>query len=152
MNLQNLPTRKIRNQTIAHNVRNSPVRLGACFLSVTDRFEPVGSESIASPGISAGLGPGADDTSRGPGGGGGFVGPVERYDLVSARQQPATCEDRRCWCVRTPLLSITCCYGIIRKTFTFFYWAKETVTHIPPPPVFARVQILENVSSTFHGV
>ena len=123
-----------RNQTIAHDVRNSPVRLGACFLSVTERFDAVGSDSNASLGIPAGLGPGAGDSSRGA----GFVGPVERYDFVNARQQPPTCEDR--W--HTPVAHKFLLRDV-RKAFTFRLGRKKTVTHIVTP-LRLEPLILEN--------
>lgn len=67
------------------------MRFGACFLSVTDRFDAVGPsfftapESLSSP--STGFG---DGGTRGR----GFAGPVERYDLVQARQHAPLCEAR----------------------------------------------------------
>ncbi|CAM9954915.1 unnamed protein product, partial [Scytosiphon promiscuus] len=74
-------------RSIAHTLRRQgPNRFGACFLSVRDRFEPVGGEPRAfSPSTTpAALGPGAGERTNG----GEVAGPVERYDLVTSRQQP----------------------------------------------------------------
>lgn len=72
-------------QSIAHALRRQgPNRFGACFLSVTERFDPdapFGFFPVTTP---SGVGPGAGER----GNGGDIAGPVERYDLVSSRQQP----------------------------------------------------------------
>ncbi|CAN0060568.1 unnamed protein product [Ectocarpus fasciculatus] len=71
-------------KTVAYGVRRqNPNRFAACFLSIEDRFDPdrVFLYAATTP---AGLGPGSGETSNG----GDMAGPVERYDLVSSRQQP----------------------------------------------------------------
>lgn len=77
-------------QTVAHGVRRQGSnRFGICFMSVADRFDPDGVPcGFYKPTTPAGLGPGAGERSNG----GDIAGPVERYDLVSSRQQPPACE------------------------------------------------------------
>ncbi len=95
-------TASARRQTVSYDLRRQgPNRFGGCFLSGTERFgpdTPFGFHRASTP---SGMGPGAGERSNG----GDVAGPVERYDLVSSRQQPPAGEwrkgGRRCvggWC------------------------------------------------------